>query len=1117
MPTYTEPFSSPWDSILYAMWRGGNGLSRRNIRHEGNGVSWEGAVPIVITLDDRITSIGSYCFTGSSSLFHETIHLPSNLQRIESYAFYENYYLFDVQLPDGLTYIGDYAFYGCHEMVATTEEILSFYYRNAYHSLPYSGLLVIPDSVTSIGSYAFARTAIFRVAFPHGLKHISDGVFYQVRDLNYAYLPDVLESIGDYAFYGCGTSYEYPNYNGYGYAELREYDLTILPYAEVNDLLMFDSLRTIHLPASLRTLGEYSFYDCSDAYSVVIPEGVTEIPKYCFGGCRHLCDVKLPESLVTIGERAFNKAYYAGATVDEIQKIYIPKGVQHIADYALGFRGNDPRQTMEVTGYRNTEAERYTLWGQNLDLSTSTNAQGMWTFIPLDKEDLYLFGSVNGGAVEDHDEYKFEATETEGVYTLAVTFPGNSSVGLKRDKDDKDGAGILYYSAAAAPGAATSAVLTDRGENPDTEHLLHVPGLRKVIFTLTRNGDGSFALSYALPTDYSICGSFIAEEYAPLVYNSETGKYVYSTVLDPAEAWNGAFEFYLNLNDDDYGAQTDKHNIFHSVTDLTLTAMMGPDGNYLDDVGNMYLYASGEGVYTFIFDDDTCALTVTTDTASGAWLMIPKWSTAPIKMKDPAQASGEEEEFMEEEGGFGVGAPDNPYQFGGETTLWAGAVLYDEAENNPYTFYIAAAGKKYGDNASIFMESEGESAKAVKIMGVDPVYSLAGQQTDLMVQEDRSGIYDFYFGLTSRRIMVKRRTVDYTIAYDLSKEYDDSRVSFAFETYITPQINDQNVTWYQIVDGVRSEYEDGYSQHHWDEENVYTFYYGPSEVGEYELLIRDDYGATAILHSFSITEGSVQSGSHTYELLTKLDKDYDGQPVAFDPYKDLSVDQGKGNWGALEKMGEAQYVWKMLDGKSYVEMKDVPTEAGQYQLVIQELDMKGGKIGEGVIGGSTTGDVEWVDVAAFDFAITGAHVHTYLDPVWTWSDPDAGTTAAYSVTATFTCAECQETLVLTAAVSCKLTDGLVVYEAAVTLENTTYTDTHAAEGSILILPADLTRIESEAFSGVAAQAVVIPAGVTEIADTAFANCDNLTTVYGFNSLAQTYATGHNLRYVALTE
>ena len=1114
MPNYTEPFSSPWDSILYAMWQGGNGLSRRNIRHEGNGGSWNGAVPIAITLDDRITSIGSYCFTGNSSLFHETIHLPANLRRIEDHAFYENYYLFDVQLPDGLTFIGDYAFYGCHEMVATTEEILSYYYSSAYHSLPYSGLLVIPDSVTSIGSYAFARTAIFRVAFPHGLRHISEGVFCQARDLNYAYLPDVLESIGDYAFYGCGTSYEFPNYNGYGQAELRDYALTILPYAEVNDLLMLDSLRTIHLPASLRTLGEYSFYDCSDAYSVVIPEGVTEIPAYCFAGCRHLLSVTLPESLVTIGERAFNKAYYAGATVADIREIYIPKGVQHIDDYALGFRGNDPRQTMEVTGYRNTEAERYTLWGQNLDLSGSTNAQGLWTFIPLDKEDLYLFGSVNGGPVADHDEYKFEATETEGVYTLTATFPADSAVGLKRDKDDKDGLGILYYSAATAPGTASSAVLTDRGENPAADHLLFVPGLRKVIFTLTRNADGSFTLSYDLPTDYSICGAFTNWDYEPLTYNALTGTYEYSATLDPAETWNGAFDFYLDLNGDSYGAQTDNQNIFDSVSGLPLLNMMGADGNYLDDVGNLYLYSSGAGEYTFIFDPAACTLTVTTGETGGAWLMIPKRSTMPIRMKDPAQASGGEEEMMGEEGGFGVGAPADPYQFGGETTLWAGVPLYDDEEMNPYGFYIATAGKKYGDNASIFMEYAGESAKTVKIMGADPVYSLAGQQTDLQVMEDRSGIYDFYYGLTSHRIMVKRRTVNYVDQYDLGKVFDGARTSFYLETFVEPFMESADVTWYTVADGEETEYTDAFYWYEDGEVMTYTHYYGPFEVGDYAVVLRDQYGGLAVKQYFSITEGSVQEGKHSYALLTVLDKQYDGEPVDFDPYKDLDVDKGQSSWAALEKMGEAQYVWKMLDGKGYVEMKDVPTEAGQYQLVIQELIITGGKIGEDVIGGSTTADVEWVDVAAFDFAITGAHVHVYLDPVWNWDEPYAGTVAAFSVTATFTCAECQESQTLTAGIRCTLTDGLVVYVASVEFDGAIFTDTHTVQDGILILPAGLTVIESEAFSGVAAQGVVIPRSVTEIGENAFPAG---ITVYGFNSVAQSYAAGHGLRYVALTE
>ena len=90
----------------------------------------------------------------------------------------------------------------------------------------------------------------------------------------------------------------------------------------------------------------------------------------------------------------------------------------------------------------------------------------------------------------------------------------------------------------------------------------------------------------------------------------------------------------------------------------------------------------------------------------------------------------------------------------------------------------------------------------------------------------------------------------------------------------------------------------------------------------------------------------------------------------------------------------------------------------------------------------------------------------------------------------------------------------MVYVASVEFDGAIFTDTHTVQDGILILPAGLTVIESEAFSGVAAQGVVIPRGVTEIGENAFPAG---ITVYGFNSVAQSYAAGHGLRYVALTE
>ncbi len=1088
MPDYSGQFTSPWDSVLHSLWNRGNGLSRRSITHSSYVGSWQEAVPIAITLDDRITAIGSYCFTGNTSFFYETIHLPSGLRRIEDYAFYENYWLFDVQLPDGLTYIGDYAFYDCKEIVATTDETFSWYYFNINHPLPYDGVLTIPDSVTYIGSYAFAKAGMFRVLLPHGLTQIKAGTFYKARDLNFAFLPDTLVSIGDRAFEGCGTEYEWLGANGYGQADIcTGYQLTVLPYSEVSDPLTLTGCRTIHFPATLRSLGEYAFYNCSDVRSVVIPEGVTEIPDYCFAFCRHLDHVTLPESLTTIGPYAFNKTYYTGASVYNIADITIPRGVTGIEDYALGFRNTDQRLTMTVRGYRGTEAERYALWGRDLDMSAFSYSQGTWTFIPLDTEVLGLFGSINGADyacgtdAANMGSYLFEATDTENVYTLTATFPGDSYVGLKRDKDDKDGAGLLYYSAAGNPGSASSAVLTDRGETTDTGHLLFVPGNRKVVFTLTRNTDGSFTLSYEQPTDYRVAGDFTDWDELPFTYNTATGKYEYAASLDPDDLYNGYADFYLVLNGDSYGVLGEDSKIFDAASDIPVYSMLDGDGNYDDTIFNLNLYPSEAADFTLIFDNAANTLTVTSNvTQYAAYLLFPENGGMTIRMTDPAQPSaglpGEEGEWMN------YGLPDECYAFGGETTLWACRVLYDGEDENPYAFQIASGGVYYGNDSVVFKETAGDANKTVKLIGSQWAQLQANQRTDVLVEEDRSGIYDFYYGMDTHRVMIKRRTTDYTIQYDLSKSYDGSSVSFYLETFTVPGIEDADVTWYQLVDGEKIEYEDGYWWYEYGEVLTYSHYYGPCEVGDYVLEIRDWYGGLLIRHYFSITESNIQSGNHSYELTAVLDKAYDGEPVSFDPFTDLEIDGGKTGWGMLQKNGEARYLWRVLSGKTMTDMTGVPTDPGEYQLVIQEYGEVGGKKEEG------EKDEAWTDAAFFPFEITGtAQTHTYGAPEWSW-------TGTASASATFTCSECEDTQTVGASLTYRLEQGALLCVATVDFGNLTYTDSAPVTGDILIMPAGLTVIGSEAFANIAADAVVLPRSVTAIADDAFpAGID----VYGF--------------------
>ena len=1113
MPNFTEPFAAPWDSVLHTLWSGGHGLARRNITHTSVSGSWQEAVPLVITLDDRITSIGSYCFTGGN-FFYETIHLPASLTRIENYAFYDSYYLFDVQLPQGLTYIGDYAFYNCKEIVATTDETLSWYYFRYDHPLPYDGVLTIPDSVSYIGSYAFAKAGMYRVLLPHGLTEIRAGTFCQARDLNFAFLPDTLVSIGDRAFQGCGTEYEWVGANGYGQADMcTGYQLTVLPYSEVSDPRTLTACMTIHFPATLRTLGQYAFYNCSDVYSVIIPEGVTEIPAYCFSFCRDLSSVTLPESLTTIGPYAFNKNYYLGASVRNITDITIPRGVTSIGDYALGFRDTSQRQTMTVRGYRGTEAERYTLWGQNLDMSSSILSQGTWTFVPLDTEVLSLFGSIDGadyacGAdAESMGGYLFEPGGTENVYTLTATFPGDSYVGLKRDKDDKDGPGLLYYSAAENPGASASAVLTDRGETTDTDHLLFVPGRRKVIFTLTRNSDGSFTLSYELPADYGVVGDFTGWDYEPFVYNGTTGMYEYAVTLDPDAFYRGFADFYLVLNDDDYGASDSEYEIFDSVNGLPLCAMMDESGNYADSVCNLNLYPSEAADFTLIFDDSACALTVESNvTQHAAYLAFPQRGGEKIRMGDPADPpsmSGEEG------GGMDYGTPDEPYAFSGETTVWACSVLYDGEYDNPCAFQIIMNGARYGNDSVIFQEALGGTDKTVRIMGSDWAQLQAGQSTDVMVAQDHAGIYDFYFGLDTHRVMVVRRSTDYAVQYDLSKPYDGSSVSFYLETFTVPEITDAEVAWYRLVDGEEVYYEDAYWWYEYGEELTYTHFYGPYEVGDYVLELRNYYGGLLIRHYFSITESGMQGGLHTYELAGALDKAYDGEPVAFDPCEDLLIDGGKTDWSTLQDNGEARYLWRVLSGKEMVDAQDTPTAVGAYQLVIQEYAMGIGKKGEdGKVEGGKT-EAEWIDAAVFPFEITGpACAHAYGAPVWTWQGTE-------SASAAFTCAECGYVTSVDADLTYRVQNGLLICTATAVFEDQTCTDSAFVEGSILILPSGLTTVGSEAFINTAADAVVVPRSVTSIADDAFPAG---TDVYAFaDTEGAAYAARATQRLFELTD
>ena len=113
-----------------------------------------------ITIPSNVKRIEIYSFRGCTSL-SSVIYETSALTAIEAYAFYQNYALRDLNVPDTVKSIGGTAFYGCYST--------------------YASALTLPSALTSLGTYAYQ--------YCYNLKTLE--------------IPSGLTALGDYAFAGC--------------------------------------------------------------------------------------------------------------------------------------------------------------------------------------------------------------------------------------------------------------------------------------------------------------------------------------------------------------------------------------------------------------------------------------------------------------------------------------------------------------------------------------------------------------------------------------------------------------------------------------------------------------------------------------------------------------------------------------------------------------------------------------------------------------------------------------------------------------------------------------------------------------------------------------------------
>lgn len=73
-----------------------------------------------------------------------------------------------------------------------------------------------------------------------------------------------------------------------------------------DDLFKGSSITSLTLPTSLKSIGNYTFYGCSQLKKVTLPNPLREVGVWAFGNCTGLAALSLNTFLSSVGESAFN-------------------------------------------------------------------------------------------------------------------------------------------------------------------------------------------------------------------------------------------------------------------------------------------------------------------------------------------------------------------------------------------------------------------------------------------------------------------------------------------------------------------------------------------------------------------------------------------------------------------------------------------------------------------------------------------------------------------------------------------------------------------------------------------------------------------------------------------